>query len=192
MKISKRTDRIAAIVFMILSAAVIAAMAANPSFFQWAFERHHNQLSWYIRPLFLIPFCFFAYKKSLSGISLTIFLLITSMFWFSAPAESSEMVKEFLAMEMDYLSGEWTLLKIMLSFIVPISLGLLAYAFWRRSIWFGISVMAFIAVAKMIWSAVFGGESGQSIIVPAVAGLTLCIAFVIFAFRKTKKASKKE
>ena len=34
----------------------------------WAWARHHNILSWYIRPLFLLPFCFFAYRRSLPGI----------------------------------------------------------------------------------------------------------------------------
>nr|WP_320022777.1 hypothetical protein [uncultured Draconibacterium sp.] len=42
---------------------IILAMNSQP-FFYWVFERHHNQLSWYIRPLFLIPFCYFAYKRS--------------------------------------------------------------------------------------------------------------------------------
>jgi hypothetical protein len=29
----------------------------------WAWARHHNILSWYIRPLFLLPFCLFAYRR---------------------------------------------------------------------------------------------------------------------------------
>ena len=37
---------------------IILAMNSQP-FFNRVFERHHNQLSWYIRPLFLIPFCYF-------------------------------------------------------------------------------------------------------------------------------------
>ena len=40
----------------------------------WAWDRHHNSLSWYIRPLFLIPF-YFAYQRSLRAI----------MAWFPAP-----------------------------------------------------------------------------------------------------------
>ena len=36
----------------------------------WTRARHHNILSWYIRPLFLPPFGFFAHRRSLSGIAL--------------------------------------------------------------------------------------------------------------------------
>ncbi len=187
MKLTKGADRAAALIFVILSIGVIGAMIVFPSFFEWAFARHHNRWSWYIRPLFLIPFCLFAYKRSLSGIAATIFLLTTSMFWFSVPVQSDEMVNQFLAMEMEYLTGSWDAIKILITLIVPISLSLLAYAFWKRSLWFGIAVMAFIAVAKIIWSAAFGGESGQSILIPAIVGLIVCIVLVIVAFRKLEK-----
>ena len=49
-------------------------------FHSWARTRHHNPLSWYIRPLFLLPFCCFAYKRSMWGIALTLLALSTSMF----------------------------------------------------------------------------------------------------------------
>ena len=44
----------------------------------WAWARHHNILSWYIRPLFLLPFCFFAYRRSLLGIAVTLVALATA------------------------------------------------------------------------------------------------------------------
>jgi hypothetical protein len=31
-----------------------------PELASWAWARHHNILSWYVRPLFFLPFCFFA------------------------------------------------------------------------------------------------------------------------------------
>jgi hypothetical protein len=33
-------------------------------FLAWAWARHHNILSWYIRPMFILPFIYFAYKRS--------------------------------------------------------------------------------------------------------------------------------
>lgn len=36
-------------------------MDALIDFLNWAWARHHNPLSWYIRPLFVLPFCYFAY-----------------------------------------------------------------------------------------------------------------------------------
>ena len=72
-------------------------------FFSWAWERHHNILSWNIRPLFLVPFCYFAYKRSIWGIVLTLIALATSMFWFPRPESVSPQVKEFLEAEIEWI-----------------------------------------------------------------------------------------
>jgi uncharacterized membrane protein YccC len=48
----------------------------------WAWAPHHNPLSWYVRPLFLIPFAIFAYRRSWLGMAITLLALATSMFWF--------------------------------------------------------------------------------------------------------------
>ncbi|MBL0019136.1 MAG: hypothetical protein IPP17_22600 [Bacteroidetes bacterium] len=84
--------RIVALLFLALTAIFLVVSMTNAAFFDWVFERHHNPWSWYIRPLFLIPFCFFAYKRSWAGISATIFMLFTSMFWFNRPSEVSAQV----------------------------------------------------------------------------------------------------
>ncbi|NCB52883.1 MAG: hypothetical protein EOM54_13580 [Clostridia bacterium] len=183
----KRCDKLLAAVFGILSVLFIILAASNAGFFSWAFERHQNQLSWYIRPLFLVPFCFFAYKRSLGGIFGTVLLLLTSMFWFPKPDIVGEQVRAFLEMEQDYLTGSWELTKILITLLVPVSLSALALAFWKRSIWLGISVLVFIAVAKTLWSALFGGASGSAIIAPAAVGLIICIVLIVVGFRKLEK-----
>ena len=61
-KVSK-THLMLALCFGLLTLCFIAAMILNHTFFEWVFERHQNQWSWYIRPLFVIPFCYFAYKE---------------------------------------------------------------------------------------------------------------------------------
>ncbi|WP_246552222.1 hypothetical protein [Vallitalea pronyensis] len=186
----KKYDLIFAVVFALLTVVFLILFATNDAFFNWAFERHHNQLSWYIRPLFLIPFCYFAYKRSWTGISVTIFLLMTSMFWFPEPESSSALVEQFLDMEMEYLMGSWGIAKILVTLIIPISFIALGMALWKRSLWIGLSVVVFMTVGKMIWSVVEGGESGQSIFIPAIIGLLICIGVISFAYKKFEKKKK--
>ncbi|HOC08111.1 MAG TPA: hypothetical protein PKN88_01125 [Bacillota bacterium] len=181
---SKRYDKLLALVFGALTIILIVLAFTNRAFFDWAYERHQNQLSWYIRPLFLIPFCYFAYRRSWMGIMGTLFVLLTSMFWFPKPAVVNEQVKQFLEMEKEYLSGGWGMTKILISLLVPVSLTVLAAAFWKRNLWFGLSVMALIAVAKMIWSIAYGGEAGRSVLLPAVVGLVVCTGLIYLGYKR--------
>jgi hypothetical protein len=182
-------DKTIALIFGFFTLALILAMT-NKDFSSWAWARHHNILSWYIRPLFLIPFCYFAYKKSWAGISATIFLLISSMFWFPEPAVTNEQINQFLQIELDYLNAPWGIGKILITMIVPISLFALGAAFWKRNILFGISVIVFIALAKILWSVAFGGESGMSILAPAIIGLIICVVLIYFGFKRSEKTRK--
>lgn len=185
--ILRRYDKVIALIFGVLTFLFLILAFTNEGFFNWAYERHQSQISWYIRPLFLIPFCYFAYKRSWAGILGTMFLILTSMFWFPKPDVVSEQVKQFLEMEKEYLSGDWGLVKILISSLVPISLTALGVAFWKRSLWFGLAVIIFIAVAKMAWSVIFAGESGKSIFVPAIIGLVICIVLIYLGFRKMER-----
>jgi hypothetical protein len=97
----KMKDRTLALGFGCLILILIILACTSKPFFDWAYERHQNQMSWYIRPLFLIPFCYFAYKHSLAGIMATVFLLLTSMFWFAGPAVVPDDIRQFLQFEKD-------------------------------------------------------------------------------------------
>jgi hypothetical protein len=159
----RRTDVILSVgtlALVLLAVAVMAAMGTLDEFGAWAWERHHNVLSWYIRPLFLLPFCYFAYRRSLFGITITLVALATSMFWFPAPEQSSSGALEFLAMEREYLTGEWTVAKILLALIVPLSFAVLALAFWKRSIVYGLVLINAMVLIKVVWSFYFGGGAG--------------------------------
>lgn len=175
-KLSKKTDTILGLVFAGATAAFIVLFLTNDVFFTWAFARHHNVLSWYIRPLFIIPIVLFAFKKSRAGIFLSIFALFTSMFWFPAPETSSPQVLSFLAYEMEYLKGAWTAPKIFMSLSVPFFFAALILAAWRRNWKLLIGVIAAAALLKVSWSVIFSGEAGLSIIKPAAAGLLICLA----------------
>lgn len=186
---TKKMDYILGVVFAVATVIFIILFLTDDIFFNWAFERHHNVLSWYIRPIFIIPIVLFAYKKSMTGIFVSIFALFTSMFWFSAPAVSSPQILSFLAFEMEYLKGEWTVPKIIISLSVPIFFIALIIAAWKRNWKWLLGVVIAAAVLKVLWSVVFGGEAGMSILKPAITGLIICIGG--FYYHKKHQACKK-
>jgi len=186
----RKIDLILGIFFASATIVFIVLFMTNDSFFNWAFERHHNILSWYIRPLFIIPMVIFAFKKSLTGIFASIFALFTSMFWFPVPATISPQVLEFLAFEMDYLKGAWNAPKIIMSLAVPLFFFMLLIAAWKRNWKWILGVVIGAAVLKFIWSVAFSGEAGMSILKPALAGLIICIGGLYYFFKKYKRTDE--
>jgi hypothetical protein len=189
----KRTDVFLSVGTLALVLSTVVAVAATGTFDEfvaWAWARHHNVLSWYIRPLFFLPFCYFAYKRSLSGMLLTLVALATSMFWFPAPERSDPMTLEFLAVEREYLTGDWTMAKVLLALLVPISFAALGLVFWKRSIVYGLVLINAIVLVKLAWSFYFGDESGGLTLLPsALAGLAVCDAVILYILRRMRKRS---
>lgn len=183
----KKIDLLLGSIFGIATIVFIIMFFTNDSFFKWAFDRHHNILSWYIRPVFIIPIVFFAYKRSLTGVMVSIFSLFTSMFWFPVPATVSPQIIEFLSFEQEYLKGSWDASKIFIQLSVPLFFIALIFAAWRHSWKYVLVVMVAAAVLKMLWSAIFAGDSGLSIIKPAITGLVVCIGVVYYFMRKKKE-----
>ncbi len=187
MTLTSISDKVIALFFFILTIVFIAICMTNKVFFDWVFERHLNQWSWYLRPLFLIPFCYFAHKHCWSGISITVFCLFTSMFWFPKPEVVSKNAEIFLEFEKDYLYGEWNLSKLLMTLTIPVSFIALGLAFWKRSLIMGLGVIMLIATGKILWSIQTAGESGKSIIFPAIVGLLICIGILSYGFKKFKQ-----
>lgn len=186
----RKVDFAVGMLFAAATVILIIVFLTNDRFFAWAFERHHNILSWYIRPLFIFPIVIFAFKKSLAGIFASIFALFTSMFWFPAPEKASPWVLEFLAFEMDYLKGEWNLAKVLATIAVPVFfIMLLASAWQRKPVWL-LGVIVGAAVLKSAWSVAFGGEAGFAVLAPAVVGLAICVGGLGFYFYKKKNTGK--
>ncbi|MBW8199761.1 hypothetical protein [Flagellimonas abyssi] len=184
---SSNKDLLLGGIFFILTITFIVISMTNKPFFDWVFERHHNQWSWYLRPLFLLPFCYFAYRKSFTGMMVSIFALFTSMFWFPKPEIVSESVIDFLEFEKEYLYGEWNLSKQLLTLTIPISFIALGLAFWKRSVIMGIAVVVLMATGKMVWSIQNAGESGKSILIPAILGLLICCGLIFYGFKRLEK-----
>ena len=91
----RKFDIVIGILFVIATIMLIYLFFSNEIFFTWAFQRHRNILSWYIRPLFIVPIIWSAYKKLFSGISISIFSLFTSMFWFPKPNATNPEIINF-------------------------------------------------------------------------------------------------
>ena len=190
---TKRTDivlSVGTLALVILAVVGMAATGTLDEFGAWAWERHHNVLSWYIRVLFLLPFCYFAYRRSLFGMVLTLVALATSMFWFPAPERPDPRVLEFLAMEREYLAGEWTTAKVLLGLLVPGSLAALAVVFWKRSIVYGLVLINAIVLVKLAWSFYFGDASGGLTLLPSqLLGLAVLNAVVLYVLHRMRKRS---
>lgn len=190
---TKRTDVILSVGTLALVLLAVGAMAAAGTldeFGAWAWERHHNILSWYIRPLFFLPFCYFAYKRSLFGMVLTLVALATSMSWFPAPETVSPAVIEMLAAEEEYLTGDWTMAKILLALIVPISFAALGLAFWKRSLVWGLAVINGAVLIKTGSTFVISTEAGAMSHLPAaVLGLAVLNAVVLYVVHRMRKRS---
>lgn len=187
---SKRMDYILGILFAVATVIFIIIFLTNDIFFNWVFARHHNVLSWYIRPLFIIPIIVFAFKKSLTGIFISIFALFTSMFWFPAPETSSPQIMTFLAYEMEYLKGVWTAPQIIMSLSVPIFFIVLIITAWKRNWKLLLGVVIAAAILKIMWSVIFSGEAGMSILKPAITGLIVCIGSIYY-YKKHQTAKNK-
>lgn len=185
----KRMDFILGMVFATATVVFISIFLTNDLFFNWAFNRHHNVLSWYVRPLFIIPIVIFAFKKSLTGIFASIFLLFTSMFWFPVPLESNSQVLSFLAYEMEYLKGTWNTPKILMSLSVPIFFIMLVISAWKKNWKWLLGIVIGAAILKVLWSIVFSGEAGLSILKPAISGLIICIGGFYYYFKRYKAES---
>src|SRR4028118_1442354 len=186
----KRSDvylSVGTLVLVLFAMMVVAVTGNAGEFMAWAWERHHNVLSWYIRPLFVLPFCFFAYKRSLWGMTLSLLALATSMFWFPAPGEVGPAVEEMLGAEREYLTANWTLWKVLMALVVPASFVALGLAFWKRSLVWGLAVVNAAILIKIGWTFVFGTEAGAMAHLPAaVLGLVACNALVVYVMRRLR------
>jgi uncharacterized membrane protein len=145
-------------------------------FLSWVWARHHNELSWYVRPLFLLPFCYFAYRRSVWGIVLTLLIFPTSLFWFPAPENPSPRVEGYLVWERQFLLEGSVVARVALVLMVVAFFVALAAAFWKRS-W--------------LWGLVFGGATGWASLAPSIFTLAVTDAAILLAMRFLMRRRKR-
>jgi|GEM_PF-213104 len=158
----------------------------------WIWERHQNQFSWYSRPLFVIPACYYAYRRKIWHVLGINALLATSLFWFAAPETVSDAVSGYLEWEKQlFFVNESRTPLFVLCAAVLVFLVTLYYTFWHRNPWFGLLLINIGTILKIIVSVGIGKDLGMAAIVPSVSSL-VCInlfAFIVWRFLKTKNRS---
>lgn len=160
-------------------------------FLEWVWARHHNVLSWYVRPLFIIPFCYFAYRRNLKGILITLLIFPTSLFWFPAPVSPDPKVVAYLEWERAFVTGDQVAPKVLLVSLVVGFFFALGAAFWKRNWWYGLVVLNAGTALKVIWSVLFAGERGWASLLPSVITLAICNAIIIAAIRRRSRRPSK-
>jgi hypothetical protein len=156
-------------------------------FLSWVWDRHHNELSWYVRPLFLLPFCYFAYRRSVWGIVVTLLVFPTSLFWFPAPENSSSRVEGYLAWERQFLTEGSIAARVALVLLVVGFFVALVAAFWKRSWLWGLAVLNVGTLLKVIWSLAFGGAAGWASLAPSLFTLAVTDVAIVLAARWLKR-----
>ncbi len=194
-KAMKRTDVVLAVGMLTTVLLALAALAATGSldgFLSWVWARHHNELSWYVRPLFLLPFCFFAYRRSVLGIVVTLLVFPTSLFWFPAPENPSPRVEEYLAWERHFLTEGSVVARVVFLLLVVAFFVALATAFWKRNWLWGLAVLNVGTLLKVIWSVAFGGAVGWASLAPSLFTLAVTDAAILLAARWLKRRQARQ
>ena len=157
----------------------------------WAWARHHNPLSWYIRPLFILPFCYFAYKRNVRGMVWTLVAVTSSMFWFPAPATPDPTATAFLAVERQWITGPLTLDRLVLTALIPIWFIALAAAF-RHRMWVAAASVIVVGTAlKVAWSFYMGGASAWIIVPPVALGNAVCAGVLMYVYWRSRYRSSR-
>jgi hypothetical protein len=106
------------------------------------------------------------------------------MFWFPEPAKVDENVVEFLEFEKDYLTTSWAADKAFVVVAVILFFTFLIYTTWNRKWKWLLFVIVISALLKVIHSVIFSGNSGLSIVKPAILGVVICASAILILIKK--------
>ncbi|PID35883.1 MAG: hypothetical protein CR993_07715 [Rhodobacterales bacterium] len=153
----------------------------------WAWARHHNEWSWYIRPLILIAFCMAAWHRKLFlTVLLALFFPISAVV-FPAPQVPKDFVIEFLSAERELLASMsalqlWGFVALVVAFLTA-----LATAFWRRSLLWGLVVANLGGAIKLLFSLLAWGDTGQTALLPTlVTALVFNTVILYLLWKRTR------
>jgi hypothetical protein len=73
-----------------------------------------------------------------------------------------------------------------MSLLVPASLAALALAFWKLSLFYGLAVINAIMLTKIAGSFYYGGDSGRALLPPALVGVAICDAVILYVAHRIR------
>lgn len=152
------------------------------AFWNWAWDRHHNALSWAVRSLMMLPFIYFSYQRNGHGIAVSLIAIATNFFWFPMPTELDPGVVEFLASEREWMMAGWDAGKVLLTLGGIVGLVALSYTFWQRSLWAGLLIVDAIFIVKAVGSLGID-QSGWSLIPFLVVAIIVFNIAILAAVR---------
>ncbi|MFI6574370.1 hypothetical protein ACIBFB_01110 [Nocardiopsis sp. NPDC050513] len=153
-------------------------------FLSWAWPRHLNPLSWYIRPLFFLPIAYFCWTRRPWALTATIVAMLSSFFWFPAPppGEVDPRIQGVLEME-EALFADPTWVTWLTLPLVPALIGGLCAAFWRRSLGWGLVVIDGGLALKIAWTVANSGADGLATVLPLGIGAIVMTAVIVAVAR---------
>ncbi|SEG51017.1 hypothetical protein SAMN02982929_02449 [Saccharopolyspora kobensis] len=153
-------------------------------FLAWAWPRHLNPVSWYIRPLFFLPIACFCWTRRPLWLAATIVAMVSSFFWFPAPTEIDPRIAGVLEMEKELFTDPTWITWVTLPLIPALIAGLCA-AFWHRSLGWGLVVIDGGLALKIAWTIANSGTDGLATVVPLGLGaVAMTAVIVVIAHRR--------
>jgi len=73
-----------------------------------------------------------------------------------------------------------------MTLLAPASLAMLALAFWKRSLFYGLAVINAIMLTKIAWSFYYGSDSGRALLPPALVGVAMCGAVMLYVAHRMR------
>jgi len=151
--------------------------------FDRLYERHKNPLSWLVRPPLGAIMPYGAWRHSWLLLSFGFVGAATSWFWFPKPKKTRLWVDRFIDVEREFLTPPWTASKVLGLFCVAVFLVVVTYALWRHDAVLGLSVFAFGALCKAVWSVIVAKDAGIPAAVIGVASAVIAAGVLYWFLR---------
>ena len=160
-------------------------------FSDWAWARHHNEWSWFIRPFIVLAFCTAAWFRRRNLVVAIGFFFPISAVVFPAPAVPKPYVIAFLNSERQLLEGLSLFSWFIFVSAVVLFLWLLAAAFWKRSFWLGILLANAATAIKLMFSLFVWPDTGQAAIFPSLLTMVIvnALAFLMWQLYLRRKSN---